>query len=282
VPQGVFPCSQPIATSDASGKFLNEVEFQGGDKMDYLGKCPDIVLVKAGADIATSIQSVLSGIETMFNLDSTSGQATIPYDMTWPTDTDYSQIITDMADIITWEIHYDVNGYLRLHAPIDPTTTPPSLTLSADAGGFSLWAGAQRQMDDTQLANYIVVYGGSSQTATVSYVMQDNSPTSPTGIPNIGRRVYMHNSGNPDPVITTTALAQARATYEYKNRLQIVEKLNFKMFPVPFMEHDDVYQVTDPRNGTTGKYQVVSFTLPLGFQGSSYQTGYMWQVRAFA
>jgi hypothetical protein len=137
-------------------------------------------------------------------------------------------------------------------------------------------------MDDTQLANYIVVYGGSSQTATVYYVMQDNSPTSPTGIPNIGRRVYMHNNGNPDPVITTTALAQARATYEYKNRLQIVEKLNFKMFPVPFMDIDDVYQVTDPRNGTTGKYQVVSFTLPLGFQGSSYQTGYMWQVRAFA
>lgn len=282
IPQGVFPCSMPIATSDASGKFATEVEFAGSDKMGYLGKSELNITVTSGADVATAIKSVLSGIETMFNLDSTSGQATIPYDMSWPANTEYSKILGDIAGIITWEIYYDVNGYLRLHAPIDPTTTAPLLTLSAQSGGFNLWAGAQRQCDDTDLANYIVVYGGSSQTATVSYTLQDNDPTSPTSIQRIGKRLYMHNNGNPDPVITTSALAQSRAQYEYKKRLQVVEKLNFKMFPVPFMEQDDVYQITDTNNGTSGKYQVVNFTLPLGVSGSSYQSGYVWQVRNFA
>lgn len=282
IPQGVFPCSMPIATSESSGKALNEVEFQGGDKMDYLGQCPDNLTVSLGTDIATAIKSVLSGIETMFNLDSTSSMQTVPYDMPWTAGTDYSQIISDLASIITWDIYYDVNGYLRLNAPIDPTTTAPALTLASNTIGFNPWAGSQRQADDSQLANYIVVYGGSSQTALVSYILQDNNPASPTSIQNIGKRVYIHNNGSPDPVITTTLLAQYRATYEYKKRLQVVEKLNFKMFPLPMMEHDDVYQITDPANGTSGKYQVVSFTLPIGGSGgTSYETGYLWQVRSF-
>ncbi|GMA50118.1 hypothetical protein GCM10025857_14750 [Alicyclobacillus contaminans] len=282
IPQGVFPCSLPIATSDASDNYQNEVEFSGGDKMDYLGKCTDIIVVKKGTDIATAIKAVLNGIETMFALDDTSNQQTVPYDMSWPANTDYSQIISDLAGIITWEIYYDVNGYLRLHAPIDPTTTAPLLTLSAQNSGFNIWAGAQRQCDDSNLANYIVVYGGSSQVATVSYVLQDTDPNSPTSIQRIGKRVYLHNDGNPDPVITTQDLAMYRAQYEYKKRLQVVEKLNFKMFPVPFMDIDDVYEIIDENNGTSGKYQVVSFTLPLGVDNSSYHTGYLWQVRNFA
>ncbi|WAH35053.1 hypothetical protein [Alicyclobacillus dauci] len=282
IPQGVFPCSQPIADSEASSKAVNEVEFQGGDKMDYLGICEDNITVATGGDIGTEIKAVLNGIETMFLFDDTSSMQKIPYDMTWPAGTQYSQIISDMAGIITWEIFYDVNGYLRLRAPIDPTTTVPILTLDANGESFSLWAGAQRQADDSNLANYIVVYGGSSQTQLVSYTMQDNDPNSPTSIQRIGKRVYLHNNGNPDPVITTQALAQYRAEYEYKKRLQVVEKLNFKVFPVPFMDVDDVYQITDSRNGTSGKYQVVSFTLPFGTSSTSYETGYLWQVRNFA
>ncbi len=284
IPQGVFPCSMPIADSESSGKAMNEVEFQGGDKMNYLGKTPNDITIANGADIAIAIKSALNGIETMFNLDSTSGQQTVPYDMTWNAGTEYSKIITDLAGIITWEIHYDENGYLRLHAPIDPTATAPALVMSAQSSGFNLWAGAQRQADDSNLANYIVVNGGSTQTALVSYTLQDNNSASPTSIQNIGQRVYLHNNGNPDPVITTSALAQARANYEYKKRLQIVEKLNFKMFPVPFLEHDDVCQITDTNNGTSGKYQMMSYTLPLGGQSNSgsYETGYMWQVRSFS
>jgi hypothetical protein len=244
------------------------------------GAAPQSSNTAIGTDIATAIKTVLNGIETMFNLDDTSQQQHVPYDMTWQAGTDYAKIIKDLADILTWEIYYDVNGYLRLRAPIDPTTTPPMFTLSTQPTQFNLWAGADRELDDSNLANYIVVNGGSSQTGFVQYIMQDNNPSSPTSIQNIGMRVYLHNNGNPDPVITTTQLAQARAQYEYKKRLQILEKLNFKMFPCPFMEHDDVYQITDTANGTSGKYQVVSFTLPIG--SSSYHTGYMWQVRAFS
>jgi hypothetical protein len=234
-----------------------------------------------GADIATAIKSVLTGIETLFNLDDTSQMQTVPYDMTWTAGTEYAKIIKDLADIISWEIFYDVNGYLRLRAPIDPTTTAPQMTLSASPSDFNLWGGAERQCDDTDLANYIVVNGGSTQTGFVQYILQDNNPNSPTSVQNIGQRVYLHNNGNPDPVITTQQLAQYRAQYEYKKRLQIVEKQNFDMFICPFMDFDDVYQLTDPSNGTSGKYQVVSFTLPLNVNGQ-LQSGYMWQVRSFS
>lgn len=233
-----------------------------------------------GTDIATAIKSVLNGIETMFNLDDTSSKQRVPYDMSWNAGTDYSKIITDLANIISWEIYYDVNGYLRLRAPIDPTTTAPQWTLSSQPTGFNLWAGAERQLDDADLANYIVVNGGSSQTGYVQYVLQDNDPTSPTSVQNIGQRVYLHNNGNPDPVIVTSALAQYRAQYEYKKRIQVVEKLNFDMFPCPFMEHDDVYSVTDSANGTSGNYLVISFTLPLGVT-NQMQTGYLWKIRFF-
>jgi len=283
IPLGVYPCSMPIADSESTGTVKNEVEFQGGDKMDFLGTCTDTVNVKTGADIATSIKSVLTAVnaETLFNLDSTTGQQTVPYDMSWAPGTAYSQVISDLANILVWEIYYDVDGYLRLHAPIDPNTTVPSLSLTSD-GGFTLYAGAQRQMDDSDLANYIQVYGGSTQTSLVSYTMEDTDPNSPTAVQKIGRRVYLWNNGNADPQITTAALAQARAEYEYKNRLQVMEKLNFQCFPIPFMDLDDVYEVEDPRNETTGKYQVTSFTLPIGFQSQSYHTGYLWQVRNFA
>lgn len=283
IPQGVFPISAPIATSESSGTLKNEVAFSGSDKMAFLGKCSDAVVAQKGGDIATTIKSILSnnGIEDRFNLDDTSGQTTIPYDISWAADTSYSKIISDLAGIITWEVYYDVDGYLRLHAPIDPTTTPPFFSFDASSANFNLWAGSQRQMDDSNLANAIVVYGGSAQTNLVNYTLQDTSASSPTSIQNIGKRVYVHNNGNPDPLITTQALAQARAEYEYKKRLQIVEKLNFKMFPIPFMDMDDVYEITDTNNGTSGKYQVVSFTLPLGLK-QSYHTGYLWQVRNFA
>jgi hypothetical protein len=278
LPQGVFPCTSPIASS-APDK--NEVTLQGPDKMSFLGTTTDNLTIAKGTDIATAIKTVLNGIETKFLLDDTSGLQTVPYDMTWPIGTDYAKVISDLASILTWEIYYDVNGYLRLHAPIDPVTTPPMFTIDTTMPGFNVWAGADREMDDSQLANYIVVYGGGTQTGFVSYIMQDDDPNSPTSIQRIGKRPYVHNNGNPDPVIVTTDLARYRAEYEYKKRLQIVEKLNFNMFPMPFMEQDDVYQIEDPRNGTTGKYQVVNFTIPLQIDGTMH-TGYLWQVRNFA
>lgn len=274
LPQGVFPCSNPLATSQPDKR---EVEFRGSDKMAYLGKCANVITVQTGTNIGTAIQSVLTGIETMFIFDSTT--VTAPYDMTWDAGTEYQEIIAKLASIPTWDLFYDVNGYLRFRAPIDPNTTPPMLSFDATKTGFNLYAGGQRELDESNLANHIVVRGGSSQTALVFSELKDTSPSSPTSIQNIGDRLYLHNSGNPDPVITTQALADARANYEYKKRLQIIEKQHFNSFPIPFMEQEDVYSMNDPNNGTSGNYQVMNFTLPL--KVGDQMTGEMWQVRSF-
>ena len=276
IPLGVYPCTKPTATSRADGK--KEVRLQGSDKMAFWGKCPNVLTVPAGTSIPTAIKSVLSGIESNFLLDP-SCTATAPYDMTWPAGTEYQEIVAKLASIPTWKIYYDANGALRFRPPIDPTTTAPSIAFDATNARFNLFGGSDRECDDSILANRIQVFGGSAQTALVSYELKDTDPKSPTAIQNIGERLYQHNNGNPDPVITSVDLAIARANYEYRKRLQVTEKLHFACFCIPFLEQEDIISVNDPANGSCGRYQLMNFTIPL-FGGE--MSGELWQVRSFA
>jgi hypothetical protein len=281
IPQGVFPVSSPSVVSKPS---ISEVTLRGSDKMSALGRTINNLTVSANTDIGTAIKSVLSGIETLgFIFDDTSSMQKVPYDMSWSSGVEYSKIISDLAGIITWEIYYDVNGYLRLRAPIDPNTTPPMLSLSSSTTSFNLWAGAERVLDDSSdsFANYIVVRGGSSQTGFVSYTLEDNDVTSATSTTRIGRRVYLHNNGNTDPVISTLSQAVSRAQYEYKKRVKIAEQLNWDSFPIPYLEHDEVLAIQDDNAGISGNYQIVSFTLPLG-ASNQMMSGTMWKNRSFS
>lgn len=85
----------------------------------------------------------------------------------------------------------------------------------------------------------------------------------PYSIQKIGRVVYFHNDGKPDPLITTEDEAKWRAKFELMNRLGHSEEVSVDIAPNYIHEAGDVIEIIDKENNVNGRYLIDSLTLPL-------------------
>lgn len=278
VPQGVFILKEMSASSSYTGE--KTAKLAGYDKWklldgDPIGKFTTVTTINAGVNIADAIKTIAqdAGI-TKFLFDDCT--VTTPYDLSYQLGDSRGKAIKELADLAVYSVYFDVNGFLRFNPQPDVENSPSVWTY--DKSDYTLYASSEKRLDDTELFNKVLVIGGSSQTATVSAVSQDNDSTSPTGIPNIGERLFIYNNGSPDPLITDTTLAQARADYELKNRLRIAERQPIQTLPNYLHEVEDVITLVDENTNTNDKYELVSFNLSLKPTGG-LMSAEVWKVR---
>jgi len=276
-PLGVFMLSAPTTTSKADG--TREVTLQGDDKWHQfdgqpLGTFQDVTTVSAGVNVGTAIQTLAQQFgETKFAFDNCS--VTVPGNYTYQPGSSVAAAMKELAGIAVYSLFYDVNGYLRFR-PINQNLTTSSSTWTYDKGEYTLYAGADKTFDETLLYNRVFVIGGSTTTGTVSATSSNDNANNPLSTVNIGVRLFAYNNGSPDPLITTTALAQARADYELTQRARIVEQQKITALPNYLQEAEDVVTLVDDWTGTNGLYQVVKLSIPL--KPGSTMTGEVWRV----
>jgi len=283
LPQGVFILTKISATSNPLESPKASIE--GTDKMGRWGKISKALTLKKGLNIAKAIKLVLDGVEFNFNFDDLEDYiigteppipyGIIPYDLNFSMGTERSKIVKDLANIVTWDIGYNIYGELRFKKFPDPENDIVSWTYQKE--DYTLYSGSEKQFDDTDLFNSVLTIGSSSMSGTVTAISQNTDILSPSSIDNIGERLYIHNNGTPDPLITTVELAQARSDYELRKRLQIVEKQNINIIPNFMHEDGDVIKLIDNNHLTNDKYQLLKFTIPINKEGRMTCEG--WKVR---
>ncbi len=271
IPQGVFVFNSPKATSKPG---LRQVVLNGTDKMGSWKKITTVLTIEAGVDIPTAIRAVLNGVETNFNFDDCT--EVTPYSLTYQPGTEVKKIVKELADFITWDIAYNVYGELRFK-PHPSNINQVASVWTYQAENYTLYAGSEKTIDDSELFNHIFVIGASSQNATVSAEAKDEDPNSPTSIPVIGDRLFLYNNGTADSLITTVELAQARADYELRKRMQYIEKQSIDMVSNFLHEEGDVITLVDSYTETDDKYELLKFDIPLKID---MMTAEAWKVRS--
>ncbi|MCY9599132.1 hypothetical protein PC41400_08095 [Paenibacillus chitinolyticus] len=270
IPQGVFILTEPEDSHTVEGKITS---LSGMDKMflctDKRGKFRTETTIDAGGNIGAIIRVLAQKYgETQFNFDPIT--ETIPYTFTFQPSDNIYKAMSDLALLAKCELFYDVNGYLRLRKiDLNQFEQSPSVWMYVHGDpNERFYAGNVRKFDENQLANRIMVLGGSSQIAESRFelIITETNPLwkgHPYSIEKIGEITYEHNSGNPDSLLATNEECKWRAKYELMNRLGYAERVSLSLSPNHLHDANDVIEIEDVENSVTGKYLLQSFSLPL-------------------
>lgn len=266
LPQGVFVLTQPQDSHQQDGKFVT-VECHDLAYLMTEGNSPfvneQIIAEGLNCGAAIKILAQAAGIDN-FLFDTITD--TIPYELTYSMTSERWQAITEIANFAKCEAFFDTNGYLRVKkvADINDLMNEPAVWKFYVGDGF--YSGNVRKMDSEKTANHIRVLGGSSQTETIIYDLVVDETigiwnNNPYSIQKIGRRLYFHNNGNADSLITDLESAKHRAKFELMNRLSYVEQLSMNTAPIYFLEPSDIIEVEV--NGINSRYRIESLQIPL-------------------
>jgi hypothetical protein len=278
LPQGVFLIDAPTASSTPDSA---EARISGGDKWKTLdgaplGKFADATIIQAVTAplVSDVIRLIAGGVgETKFAFDSCT--VAVPYDLTYQQGEARGKAIKELADLAVYDVYYDVNGFLRFTPKLaDMTTAAPCWTY--DAGDArTIYASSDKTLDVGEFFNKVVVRG-----KDVSAVAASTDPSDPLSTVNVGERICHYNNGADDPLITTFALAQARADYELQQRRRVIERQTIELLPNYLHEAGDVITIIEPETSTRDNYELLRFDIPLS--GSQFMRAEAQRVRKVA
>lgn len=277
--QGVFLLTSPVATSSWDG--LHTAQLQGGDKWrlhdgDPLGKFSVSTTIQKGTPIAAAIRALATDNgETKFAFDAC--DATVPYDLSYTAGESRGKAMKELAEMAVYRLYYDVDGYLRFQPYNENLALRASEWTYDTEDERTLYAGADKVLDETQTFNRVLVVGGSMQTAGVSAVAEITDVASPLHKSKIGVRQTEWNGGSPDPLISTQALAQARADWELIKYSKYAERHRFRAIPHFMHDAGDVITIRDKYTDTDGKYELLRFNVPL--RPGDYMHAEAWSVK---
>lgn len=268
--QGLFVLTEPDDTNSLTGKFAN---IHAVDKA-YLftgnrGKFINETIIEKDTSISTAIRLIATANgESMFNFDEVTDK--VPYELSYGGTDNRWDAMQELATLAKCTLYYDVDGYLRLKK-IDLNEIESLPTVWKFEIGDGFYAGNIRKLEESKLANDIVVLGGSSDVAVANYrltVDESNSlwTNHPYSTKKIGTITYHHNNGNPDPLLTTNDECKWRAKWELMNRLGYNEQIQMTSKPHYLLDVEDVIEIYDDGNDVKGKYIVNSINLPLSPQ----------------
>jgi len=173
VPQGIFILTNPKDTHNLdNGK---KCYIDGQDKA-YLfsedrGMFQYQTTIAKGTNIATAIKTIASAHgEILFNFDTT--EIVTPYEITYEATSNKWDAMKELSEFGKCDLFYDIYGYLRLQyvGNLNEIYNRPVVwTYEYGGENGNCYIGNERILNEKLLANHIVVNGGNSEVATVSY-----------------------------------------------------------------------------------------------------------------
>lgn len=271
VPQGVFILTEPTTSSTPQG---NVTTISGQDKAylynDRRGKFVNEQIIEAGVNVATAIKLIAQTEgETLFLFDNIT--ETVPYELTFSATDNRWNAMQSLAALAKCEIYYDVNGFLVLRKIEDLNQLQNDAAVWSFTKGDMFYAGNVRKLDEQNMYNDFVTIGGGSETQVVSHrlTVTETDPLwqdCPYSIERIGKITYFHNEGNADSLLSTVEECLWRNKYELLRHLGYAERISMNSAPIFILDASDIVQIEDNENGTSGRYMVEKFDIPLNPQ----------------
>lgn len=169
IPQGVYILTEPRQTHNKDGK---KTTLTAVDKAylytDKRGKFLYETKIEEGIKVSDAIK-IIAKDETMFNFD-IGIDTEVPYELTYQAQDNRWRAIQELAEFAQCQVYYDVHGFLRLKK-IDLNNIQNYAPVWSFFIGDKYYAGSVRVLDEGNLANRIMVLGGSGQTAIASYML---------------------------------------------------------------------------------------------------------------
>lgn len=267
--RGVFVLSDPEAVHNGAEK---TVSLQGVDKWallngDLAGTLTETTVIPKDTNVADAIRAVAEdGGEFKFAFDVCT--VLTPYTITKEPGTTRAELIKELALIPSWDIYYDVEGYLRFRPLIDPLQKQIVADLSVGGAYRKCLIHSSYAPEWSRIKNYWKVIGYSDSDTGITYdgSCQNNNPESPTNTSMPPTGIGIKAEVLTDTNLTTDSLCEQRAAYELRKNLSKIDRASFSVFSLPFLNEGDCIQCEDSATGIDdAKYEVQSITEPLGF-----------------
>jgi len=278
--QGVYILGNPTVLSNPTHK---EVSFQAIDKYNLLngtvsGELKYKYEIEIGTRIDEAIQAVLIDAgETKYIIDTCS--TTVPYTLKYSPSDNYSKILEDLGEIVSFSGAYNLDGYFHFTKSLDEIdydTIPSSwdYTEVSENGVANLYLESNRELQWNDIRNSIAVYGMTDSDLGVQYTaFSSDSTGSELSIDVIGERVKAIE----DDKIYTTELAKTRSDYELLKHIKSNESVKTNLIPNFSHDINDVISLRDDSNGCEGNYIIQGISYSLGFNATMNLT--LWRVR---
>ena len=148
--------------------------------------------------------------------------------------------IHDVATAYGYEVFFDARGSMVMREYIDPTLSP--LEFSFVTGVDGTVAAIGKESSKNRIYNHIVVTGGDSVIAPIYAEAENNDPSSPTNIDEIGRRTYRYTSS----FLTTVQQCQNVADKFLKIHALEEYNIDLETLVIPWLEASDTIEFIDP------------------------------------
>lgn len=253
VPMGVFGIIKPEVRSHADGVV---VEVKGFDRVDAIRarQFTDPWTVPAGTLVTTAITDIVTSRMDVATRITPSALTTPEVVFDRLSNPWYA--VEDLAAAAGMKAYFDALGSLVI-APVASEDTGVVYTIGNEVATLM---NVTRSMDSSTTNNGVIVRGMHPDYTPVRYEIWDTDVNSPTYyLGPFGKRPYGYYS----ELITTVGQAQAVAEALYPRVTKIVQEV--EITTVGTIAHDvgDTFTIIDPRSKTSGRYTVVSGTIPL-------------------
>ena len=253
-----------------SSKESSEVEVDLLDKYNLLdgefgGTTDGSVTIDVGTSISDAVQAVLTlAGETKAPIIYPTA-VTLPYTITKEAGSTYSEILEELADMLSWTCYYDNDGYFRFEP--EPSLDTQASVWSFDVGDpqEATILSSESDIQFTNMANNIVVIGDSVNDVTVRAVATDNSTGRGFGVSEIGVITRVIS----DSLIYNISLAQQRADAELNLGVLSPESIDLSIIHVDILEGEHIIELTNEKLGITTpqRYKIGSLSFPLMVSG---------------
>ncbi len=161
-----------------------------------------------------------------------------PYTINKASGDTYSSVLIDLANLLSWEVFYDVDGRPRFQPPVDSKKEGSVWHFGTDEVSYH---GASHTYKLDEIRNIVKVYGDNINGLLVTGIAEDQNIFSPTYVNKIGRKPEIIE----DNLIYSVDLANQRAVYELGKLVSLQESVNIKCLPIDVISEGDIITIED-------------------------------------
>ncbi|WAH38624.1 hypothetical protein [Alicyclobacillus dauci] len=258
-PQGIFLLSSPTTKYQGLNRYRAVQAYDAMQQLTDWGFSARYV-VNQGANYVDTVKSILQGAGiTKINIDQTG--KTLPTWLDWPPDTSRLEVGNTLLKLINYEaLHVDENGYFTSHPYQTPQVRAEEYVYATDGQSviFGGSNGATSTEDYFSVPNTWIGVVSEPNGLYLTYTYTNDNPNSPTSTVSRGRAVTKYISVSATDLDSLQGIVEQQASKD-----TMVHQVSFSTAVMPIHSYDDVYHFTHNPLYIDGKFEEISWTMPL-------------------
>lgn len=256
-PLGVFLLSTPEREYQGAAIYRNVEAYDKTQILLDAGFTARYV-VDVGTNYVDAVKQVLIGAGiTKINIQAT--DKTLPSWLDWPPDTSRLEVANTLLKIINYEpLFVDEQGFFTSRPYVTPQQRAEEYTYATDSWSV-ISTGATDKLDYFSVPNQWVGVVSEPDRVPLTYTYTNTNPNSPTSTVNRGRTITKYINVDAADLESLQGIVQKQAFQDS----QVAREVRFRTAVMPIHSYNDVYHLTHTRLGIDGKYQELSWRMPL-------------------